>query len=183
VGALALSREALAPSATQGTVLAAIANGDIAAGTLLQRSDVGTAAILPDSPLRSVALQPGDVVGLRATGDLAAGEMLTETRVADGDGAPPGYTTMPVTFADAKLAAFLAPGMQLDIVWTPDDLSGQPPQVVARLARVVRLPAADEGRLGPAGGLGVPVLLQVAEADAVGLAAAMGSGSLSILLR
>ncbi len=162
---------------------AVVASRDTSAGSLLTRNDIDVIDLPAGSPLASVALDPDGVVGRRTRGDLGAGEMITSTRLATSDGAPPGYTTMPVTFSDPEITTFLSPGMRIDIVWSPDSLSGEPPQLVAEAVLVVSIGGAGPGRdelgsLDP-----VSVLLQVRDADTVNLAAAAGSGRLSVLVR
>ena len=157
----------------------AYAAREVASGAVLTEGDVAVTELAPDSPLRPAALLPGDVVGRTVVGDLAPGEMITAARIVD-DGARAGLATMPVAFDDNALASFLVPGMSIDVVWS-SELSGRGPEVVVRGARVLRVGAGPDGSLGP--GSGTPVLLELQEADAVRLAAAQGSGSLSVLVR
>lgn len=150
----------------------------ISSGTVLGPGDIGTTGVPASSPLLGVTPDPADVIGSTASGDLAAGELISAGRLADPAGRRPGYVTMPVTFADNDLGQFLAAGQVIDIVWTPGDLSGKPAEVVVRRATVDRIPTRADGIAG-----GTAVLLEVAEDDAVRLAAAMASGSLSVVRR
>lgn len=157
-----------------------VAARDVRSGSVIAPQDVVTAEVPTDSPLRGAALTSEAVVGRTAVGDLVAGEMITDSRIIE-QSARPGYATMPVAFSDPELTPFLTPGMRIDIVWTPDDLSDRPPQVVATDARVLQVGTGSDIRAGP--GSGMPVLLEVAEGDTVRLAGAMGSGALSVLVR
>lgn len=178
-GCAALLIDVRGPVSAPG-IPVALAARDIRSGSVLQPGDVLVSEVPADSPMSAVAVPAESVVGRTAVGDLLAGEMVTGSRLID-QAVRPGFATMPVSFTDPELTPFLTPGMRIDIVWTPDDLSGGTPAVVAQDARVLRVGAGPDSPGGP--GSGVPVLLEVAEPDTVRLAGAMGSGSLSVLVR
>lgn len=180
LGAVSLATEFRGPVEAAG-VAAAVAVRDVRSGSVISPQDVLITDVPLDSPLRGVALAPEAVIGRSALGDLLAGEMITASRITE-QAARPGYATMPVSFADPELTPFLTPGMRIDIVWTPDEMSGRAPEVVAVDARVLQVgTGSDAVDRGP--GASMPVLLEVAEPDTVRLAGAMGSGSLSVLVR
>ena len=183
LGVVAVLEERAAHSdAVRAFAAVTIARHDIPAGAVLAGDDVATAQLPRDSPLLAVAIGPGDAVGRRTANPLAAGEMVTPGRLLDAADAPPGTTVMPVTFSDSDIAAYLTPGTVLDIMWTPEEFSGQAPRVVAQGCVVVESGPPGTQTAHPSWGAR-PVLLQVRDADTVALAAAMSSGRLSVLLR
>lgn len=177
-----LEERAAHSDAVSAVAAITIARHDVPAGVVLAASDVATAQLPRDSPLLAVAIEPGDAVGRRTADPLAAGEMVTPGRLLDEAGAPPGTTVMPVTFSDSDIAGYLTPGTVLDIVWTPEEFSGEAPRVVAQGCVVVESSPPETQTAHPSWGAR-PVLLQVPDADTVALAAAMSSGRLSVLLR
>jgi Flp pilus assembly protein CpaB len=151
----------------------------ISSGSVIDPADVGTVQVDRDSPLGWAGLPPDAVFGRTAVGDLAAGEMVTANRITDGS-VRPGFAAMPVSFATEDLTQFLTAGSRIDIVWAPGEFSDRAAEVVVRDARILQVapPSQSAGS-----STGASVLLEVAEADAVRLAAAMTSGSLSVLGR
>ncbi len=183
IGAAALGAEATRSTDPTASAVVVIAGRDLTSGSVLAIDDVAVASIPRGSPLAAAALSPEQVIGRTTVGDLRSGEMITASRVRGEDATRPGYATMPVTFDDPQITAFLVPGMRLDIVWTPDDFTTRAPRVVAEDVGVLRVePPAGSGDRAFSGG-SVSVLLEVRRADTVGLAGAMSSGSLKVLVR
>ena len=183
-GALALwAQTAVDPTAPAPGVPAVIVAREVRSGGILAAEDLQVTMLPADSPLQAVALEPQEVIGSATIGDLRPGEMVTTTRLVSKEAPPPGYATMPVSIDDPEVAAFLAPGMRIDIVWTPDDFTGAGPAVVAQDVRVLQVGSGNAAGPSSMTRGAVSVLLEVAEADTVRLAAATSSGSLSVLLR
>lgn len=179
-GAAALVMETGSSGTASDAVAVAVAARDLSSGTVLEPDDIDVADVPAGSRLAGSSLAPQAAVGRSTVGDMRAGEMITATRLLSADDAAAGFASMPVTFADPELSAFLVPGMTLDVMWTPSDFTGEPPRIVAEGARVLRV-GPDGAGISSTGS--ISVLLQVADADTVGLAAAMSSGSLSVVVR
>jgi hypothetical protein len=182
LGSAALVEDLARRSADGAGVPAALASEAVPAGAVLGPDDVTLTDVAPDSPLASVALSREAVVGRTTTDQLEPGEMITAGRLADADDAPAGTTVMPVPFPDATIANYLTPGAVLDVIWIPDEFQREPPRIVARAAVVMPdpVPGGPDDR---AAWQDRSILLRVTDADAVELAAALGSGRLSVLLR
>lgn len=181
VGALAAAADLVPGAAGRSVVLAA---RDLPAGTRLTSGDLDVAALPASSPLAGAALEEADVLGRTTVGPVPAGEMVTASRLFGDDGAAatPGYTTMPVVFDEPAIASFLAPGMVVDLLWTPGTLDDGGAQVVARGARVVGMPDGTQSGMLGGGAQAPPVLVEVRTGDAATTAAALGTGSLTVAL-
>ena len=169
---------ASAPGPRTDLVAIAVAVGEIRSGTVLGPGDVQTDQVAFGSLLAEAGLPPDAVVGRTTVGDLGPGEMVTATRLLDGESAAPGLATVPVRFEDAQLTDFLQPGMRIDVVWTPDGLGAGAPEILAHDARVLQVGQADESLVDSP----PTVLLEVDGEASVRLAGAQRSGSLSVLL-
>ncbi|MGV9346488.1 RcpC/CpaB family pilus assembly protein [Streptomyces spiralis] len=107
------------------------------------------------------------------------------TRCADA-----GRTvTVPVRLADAATVRLLRPGDRVDVIAAEDPAVGGRARVVARGARVARVPepvtdgaAVGEGGSGGAGGGGALVALSVPRSAAAGLAGASATARLAVTL-
>jgi Flp pilus assembly protein CpaB len=167
-----------------GTVVV-LAASDLPAGTLLGPDHLTTVPVPVASPLDRVGLPTNDVVGRTLAASVAAGEMITASRLFGTDGAvaSPGTTTMPVVFAEPAIAGFLQPGMVVDLLWTPGTLDPGGARVVASGARVLSTPQEPSGGgMFSTGDRAAPVLLEVRTADAPTTAAALGTGALTVAL-
>ncbi|GHE70767.1 hypothetical protein GCM10014715_26040 [Streptomyces spiralis] len=121
---------------------------------------------------------------VRAAGTLSNG---LGTRCADA-----GRTvTVPVRLADAATVRLLRPGDRVDVIAAEDPAVGGRARVVARGARVARVPepvtdgaAVGEGGSGSggAGGGGALVALSVPRSAAAGLAGASATARLAVTL-
>ncbi len=167
------------------TVAVAVARTDLPAGSVLAATDVGQARLEQDSPLAAVGVSPDAVVGRSTADPLTAGEMITPGRLAEQGASLAGTTVLPVPFPDPAIADYLTPGTVIDVLWIPDEFDAQQPRIVAQDAVVLPDPGSAETRGAGGGGAwqSRPTLLRVADADAIELAAALGSGRLSVLLR
>ncbi|MEO7126281.1 MAG: SAF domain-containing protein [Nakamurella sp.] len=187
-------------SATEGTDVLVSAR-DLPAGAILSAGDikVRTVRTPPDGIL--APQHRADLNGALLSSPVRRGEILTDARIL-GDRGPdpgPGRAAVPVPLADPTIAALLAPGMHVVLVWIPEsdgwteaaheaDVhsgSAHEPVAAAGGSPTVRVLAADAVVLSvpePAGGsigavrnrvivVGVPGDV----ADAVTAAAAAGS--------
>ncbi|WP_086565912.1 hypothetical protein, partial [Streptomyces africanus] len=89
-----------------------------------------------------------------------------------------GAVTAPVRIADAATVRLLRPGDRVDVIAAEETVSGGDARVVARGARVTKVPEPLEG----AGGTGALVVLSVPRATAARLAGASTTARLAVTL-
>ncbi|PZT69293.1 hypothetical protein DN402_20230 [Streptomyces sp. SW4] len=99
------------------------------------------------------------------------------TGTGGGSGAGTGRVSVPVRIADAATVRLLRPGDRVDVVAAADAVSGGRAEVVARRARVTRVPQAGYGD-----GSGALVVLSVPRAAAPRLAGAGATEHLAVTL-
>ncbi len=183
VGALLVIAVAAALAPTRPVVAAsvevAVATRDLPAGTVVAASDLSMTELAADSPMAMGAVGT-EVVGRNTLGPIRSGEMFTESRLLADRAAASGRTRMPVAFADPGQISYLTAGMVVDLVWTPDGFDAPTPSVVARQVEVLRI---GNGTDPPDPGETEPVLVELTEAEAVAVAAAMSRGTLSVLVQ
>lgn len=119
--------------------------------------------------------RPDEVVGQQLVGPVARGSAFARAFVVQGGlQAASGRQLVPVRLADAQVLAFLQVGRRVSVVGL--DADGRP-VVLARGARVAVLPGqAQGGLLGSNQSGGALVVVDVADAEAVQLAA-LGQGT------
>ncbi|MFD6169616.1 hypothetical protein ACFWH0_11570 [Streptomyces coeruleorubidus] len=101
-----------------------------------------------------------------------SGEQSVRTRRAMG------AVTAPVRIADAATVRLLRPGDRVDVIAAEETVSGGDARVVARGARVTKVPEPLEG----AGDGGALVVLSVPRATAVRLAGASATARLAVTM-
>lgn len=178
--AVLLALAALRPDAAPGATVI-VAASDIPAGSTLEASDLATAEIPLEYAAPGAILTLADVLGRTVSAPLAAGEVVTRTRLASeplsGD---EGTLVAPVRLTDAEVAALLTPGMRVDIVRAAR--TGEA-DVLAEAVRVITVPR-HQG-FGPSAdrSSGSLVLVAADRATAIRLASASTQGGLSAILR
>ncbi|WP_244217580.1 hypothetical protein [Streptomyces carpinensis] len=93
---------------------------------------------------------------------------------------PERTVTVPVRLADAATVRLLRPGDRVDVIAAEDPAVGGRARVVARGARVARLPEPVDGAVG--GGSGALVVLSVPRSTAARLAGAGATARLAVTL-
>ncbi|MFJ8593744.1 hypothetical protein [Streptomyces sp. NPDC093598] len=89
-----------------------------------------------------------------------------------------GSVTAPIRISDAATVRLLRPGDRVDVIAAQETVSGGGARVVARGARVTKVPEPVEG----AGDSGALVVLSVPRATAARLAGASATGRLAVTL-
>lgn len=187
------------------TVRVPVAARDLALGAVLAARDVRVAelprALVPAAVAGAAgpagtggppADAPADaLVGRRLAVPVPVGfPLVAELFVADAATGPPGTVVVPVRFADAGVAAVLAPGMRVDVVAAaPHD--GDDATRLARSAVVLAPRGGAADTAGSGGGLlgggpsaseSPPVLLAVDPEESVALSGATASRVLSAVI-
>jgi Flp pilus assembly protein CpaB len=121
------------------------AASDLPAGSTLRAEDVELRGMPVDYVAPGAITDIASAVGRTVGSGLAAGEVLTETRLVTTRGRVDGLHTVPVRLADAETADLLEPGVTIDLVLA----SGDGPagigaagtgRVIAEGVRVVTVP-------------------------------------------
>ena len=198
-GAVAAGITALTP-APPPTVAVLAAGRDLAAGKLLENSDLSPVR-LPSEAVPAGALREGDAVAGRVlAGPMRRGEPLTDVRLVGPTllaGHGPGLVGAPVRIADPGAVRLLRPGDVVDVLAAETSLAGltgepaapaaaQAPaaRVVAGGVRVLAVPAEEESALaGSDAGGGALVVLATGADVASALARAAVTARLSVTLR
>ncbi|MFF4382147.1 SAF domain-containing protein [Kitasatospora sp. NPDC001547] len=145
---------------------------DVPWGQVITEEDLVVARIAGDPVLRPVSAQDrAKAVGMRAATDLKRGAMLTGSDLAQGLSVQPGQIVVGVSAKRSQLpASRLQPGVQLVIVFTPDN------------GRADSLPATviTVGRVDTDGSQVIDVA--VGTADGPRLAQWVASGRIQVLL-
>ncbi|HET7386308.1 MAG TPA: SAF domain-containing protein [Nocardioidaceae bacterium] len=166
-----------------------VAAHDLAAGTLVQRSDLTTETFTPGSVPAGTLLDPSAAVGRRTAGPVRAGEPLTDVRLLD-DGllaAYPGTVAAPVRIDDRGQVALLRVGDRIDILAARSAPGGfaadgppPPATVLARDVPVIAIPPRrDRSAQSASGAL---VVVAVPDKTAAIVAGASVSSFLSVVL-
>ncbi|MFE7524178.1 SAF domain-containing protein [Kitasatospora sp. NPDC057542] len=145
---------------------------DVPWGQVITEDDLVVARIAGDPALRPVSAQDrAKAVGMRAATDLKRGAMLTGSDLAQGLSVQPGQIVVGVSAKRSQLpASRLQPGVQLVVVFTPDN------------GRADSLPATviTVGRVDTDGSQVIDVA--VGTADGPRLAQWVASGRIQVLL-
>ncbi|MEU3565821.1 SAF domain-containing protein, partial [Kitasatospora sp. NPDC006786] len=145
---------------------------DVPWGQVITEDDLVVARIAGDPALRPVSAQDrAKAVGMRAATDLKRGAMLTGSDLAQGLSVQPGQIVVGVSAKRTQLpASRLQPGVQLVVVFTPDN------------GRADSLPATviTVGRVDTDGSQVIDVA--VGTADGPRLAQWVASGRIQVLL-
>lgn len=161
---------------------AVVAARDLPGGSMLSADDLAIeqlpAEYLAPGTLGLVA----DATGRTIAGGIAAGEVITRSRLVDTGPRPDGLHVVPVRLADAEAADLLLPGSVIDLVLASGDAGGR---VVAEGVQVVTVPRrpASAG-LGPSSrSAGSLIVVATDRRTAVALAAAGTQPGLGVVLR
>lgn len=140
------------------TVPVLVARHDLAAGTLLSRTDVVTAQFAPGTAPAGLAADP---LGRSLAAPLRSGEPVTDVRLvgpglAEGH---PGLVAVPLRLPDPGAVGLLRAGDRIDLLAT--DPRGRTARLLVPGALVLAVPAADGDLVGGVTGgrlvvLGVP---------------------------
>ncbi|MFJ4818534.1 hypothetical protein [Streptomyces sp. NPDC088801] len=149
-------------------------------GRLFRRRRRAVAVGLAVTATALVAAGPRDTDGARGHPRVrppsqtapVSGERPAHTRRAAGS------LTAPVRIADAATVRLLRPGDRVDVIAAEGAVPGGDPRVVARGARVTKVPEQEAG----AGDSGALVVLSVPRATAARLAGASATGRLAVTL-
>ncbi|MFE6050348.1 SAF domain-containing protein [Kitasatospora sp. NPDC056446] len=145
---------------------------DVPWGQVITEDDLVVARIAGDPALHPVSAQDRlKAVGKRAATDLKRGAMLTSGDVAEGLTVQPGQIVVGVSARHSQLpASRLQPGVQLVVVFTPDN--GRPDSLPATVITV--------GRVDTDGSQVIDVAVGIA--DGPRLAQWVASGRIQVLL-
>ncbi|MEU1282987.1 SAF domain-containing protein [Kitasatospora sp. NPDC005856] len=145
---------------------------DVPWGQVITEDDLVVARIAGDPALRPVSAQDrAKAVGMRAATDLKRGAMLTGSDLAQGLSVQPGQIVVGVSAKRTQLpASRLQPGVQLVVVFTPDN--GRADSLSATVITV--------GRVDTDGSQVIDVA--VGAADGPRLAQWVASGRIQVLL-
>ncbi|WP_443333691.1 hypothetical protein [Streptomyces sp. CB02460] len=119
------------------------------------------------------------VSGLAGAGDGGHGGDTARAASRERASPPVRLVSAPVRIADAETVRLLRPGDRVDVVASGGPGAAAEARVVARGARVERVPSAEAG--GPSGE-GALIVLAVPRATAAGLAGAGISGGFAVVL-
>jgi Flp pilus assembly protein CpaB len=175
--------DALRPAVGPWAPVVEAARG-VSRGSVLGANDVALAAV-PEAFAPSVALRTtADALGRVALVDLAAGEIVTATRVsAGGTGplaslVPPGLRAVSVPIATPVPG--LAAGDRVDVIASVGG-GGSYADTVAEGLEVLRPADADTSSLGDDAGAVVMLLADPATAERLARSATFGSLSLTVI--
>lgn len=141
------------PVPTTGAPLVVLAR-DLPVGAVLAGTDLRATSV-PDPPAGALA-DPAAAVGRTLAAAARRGEVLTDVRLVDPAGPPPGpgRVAVPVRPADATVTELLRPGMHVAVLAVAEDGSAA---VLVADAVVLLVPAAGDRRdQGPPVVLAVP---------------------------
>lgn len=174
------------PGPRSAGVAVVVAARDLAAGAILARDDLRTAAVPAGLVPAGAARELPALVGRTVAGPVRRGEALTDVRIV-GPGltvglGPQESSAVPVRLADAEAAALLRPGDRIDVLGTPVETVGTAGSAgtVVEVAARVRVLAVLRGSEAAEG-----VVLVIAAAPAVArrLAAAVARYRLTVTVR
>ncbi|GGX26401.1 hypothetical protein [Streptomyces lomondensis] len=150
------------------------------AGRLVRHRRRALAVGLAVTATALVAAGPRDAEGAR--GHPRSGPPAHTASVPGEQPAPPrralGAVTAPVRIADAATVRLLRPGDRVDVIAAEETVTGGDARVVARGARVTKVPEPLEG----ASDGGALVVLSVPRATAARLAGASATARLAVTL-
>jgi Flp pilus assembly protein CpaB len=156
-----LALQQLRPPPTP-TVPVVVADRLLAAGTVLQPSDLTLRQVPVEAVAPSAVADPERLVGRTLAGPVPAGEPLSTARLRGPQllaGQPQGTVALPVRVADTGAAALLAAGDRIDLLAALPDDDGATGLVVAEALPVLLVGAgtgagSGGGLLGPGAGAG-----------------------------
>ncbi|MGA5896460.1 hypothetical protein [Streptomyces venetus] len=153
------------------------------AGRLVRNRRRAVAVGLAVTATALVAAGPRDADGARGhpraqpPAHAASGSEAHPVRTRGAGGAV-GAVTAPVRIADAAAVRLLRPGDRVDVIAAAETVAGGDARVVARGARVTKVPEPEEG----AADGGALVVLSVPRATAARLAGASATARLAVTL-
>ncbi len=166
------------PPSTTGVL---VASHDLIGGATLSPDDFRVVRFATTAVPSTVLVSSHSAVGRMLSGPVAAGELLTRTRLV-GPGLAAGFgvgrVSAPVRVADAEAVGLLRVGDHIDIYAATD--RGDDAAVVVRGAPVVAIPAADSTLSNTDGAL---VVLAVTSGDAARLAQAAARSPLLVTMQ
>jgi pilus assembly protein CpaB len=174
---VAASLSALAPP--EGAAVAVVAAArDLPSGALLEAADLTLVHLPPVAVPDGAAATAAQVVGMRVSGAVRAGETLTDVRLLGAGLVPAGdEVAVPVRVAEAAVAALLRPGDRVDVL-SADPEGGPAARTVVADVVVLAVPDLGEGAVD-----GALLVLAASRGGASRLAAAAVSGRLSVVVR
>jgi pilus assembly protein CpaB len=135
----------LRPSSPQ-PVDVVVAATDLPAGATLTEDDLDVRQVPTEYVPPGAMPDVGTADGRTITSDVAAGEVITRSRLVQAEARSDGLHTVPVRLADAEAADLLIPGTLVDLVLVAGDgTSGNGGRLVAEGVRIVTIPRTTNG--------------------------------------
>ncbi len=148
--AVAVAVGQLSPPAP-GTERVAVTTRPLAAGHVLTANDLAVTDVAAGTLPAAARADPADLVGAGLAVDVPAGLPVVVPLLAPAVAAgPPGTVVAPVRFADAGVAALLAPGTRVDVLATTQEGFGANGPISAAAAGEAG-PVDDDGMAGGSG--------------------------------
>ncbi|MEY3734065.1 MAG: hypothetical protein RL347_1424 [Actinomycetota bacterium] len=162
-----------------------IAAADLPAGATLSVDDLDLRAVPREFAPPGGFAELSAAVGRTISSGMAAGEIVTETRLIATGARTDGLHTVPVRLADAETADLLAPGVTVDLVLPSGDSAAAQGRVIAEGVRVVTVPrpAQASGFGSPQRRAGSLIVVATDRRTAVALAAVGSQPGLGVVLR
>lgn len=176
VGVL-IAMSALLPHQPQ-PVAVLVAARDLQPGEAITSDAVDAVELAESAVPPGAVMQSEWLIGRIVIGPVAAGEVLTETRVLTGRSVGAGRVGVPIRVADEQVAALLAPGDVVDVVAVVEGVGRR----VASAARVVTVPRRLTG-FGPGSGSSAGAIIVVAVPPDSALTLASVTTPAGIILR
>ncbi|MDK1348073.1 hypothetical protein QNO09_33290 [Streptomyces sp. 378] len=147
-------------------------------GRLLRHRRRAVAAGLAVTATALVAAGPRDADGARGHPPRPPAHTASTSGARPAHPSGAGPVTAPIRISDAATVRLLRPGDRVDVIAAEETVSGGDARVVARGARVTKVPEPMEG----AGDSGALVVLSVPRATAARLAGASATARLAVTL-
>ncbi|EIF00499.1 SAF domain-containing protein [Saccharomonospora glauca] len=169
-------------ASSETTVPVLVTAKDLPSGSVLSATDVRVVDMNAATRPAGVLTTPAQAVRRQLVGAARAGEPLTDVRLVDDHGGPPGFTTVPLRLADAGVADLLRPGTRVDVVVPGEE--AERAEVLASDATVVTVAQREPRRIGGPLEPDEPlVLVSVADEHAPHVAAAGLGRPVTVTLR
>ena len=155
---------------------------DLPAGATLAATDVELRAFPREALPPVTHSESAEVIGRVIAGPIAAGELITGTRLVDTGPRADGLRLVPVRLSDPGVADLLAPGTLVDLVGVSGGTQGQ---VLAEGVQVVTVPrqGRDAGIGGTTRTAGSLIVVAAEPQTAVALASTATQPGLGIVMR
>jgi Flp pilus assembly protein CpaB len=171
----------LRPTAPDRIDLVVVAS-DLPSGARLAEADLEVRSVAVEAVSPGSLSDLDEAIGRTLVGPIAAGEVLTSTRLLDAQSRGDGVHLVPVRLSDPESADLLTPGTLVDLVRTAGDLQGR---VVAEGVRVVTVPrrTRDSGLGGASMTASSLIVVATDRRTAIALAAAGSQAGVGVVMR